>query len=179
MAKKPAATQMTREEIDAFLDSQRTVLFVTIRRDGSPVAHPVWFTRLGENIYVNTRSDSLKSRNVARDPRVCATVEAGETYFELRGVRIEGRCQRVDDPDEIARVEAAQAEKDRRIGSGMGETPEWFPESRSRRLGRGERVLLRIPIERVYAWDFSKLRGHYAGSGSPRRVDAIKGRMES
>jgi PPOX class probable F420-dependent enzyme len=168
MGEKPAAMQMTPEEIDAFLDSQRTLLFVTIRRDGSPVAHPLWFTRLGRNLYVNTRSDSLKIRNVARDPRVCAVVEAGETYFDLRGVRIEGRCQRVEDPDEIARVAAAQAEKDRRIGSGMGEMPEWFSGSRSRRLGRGERVLLRIPMARVYAWDFSRLRAHYAASGAPR-----------
>jgi hypothetical protein len=92
---------------------------------------------------------------------VCAVVEAGQAYFELRGVRVEGRCERVDDPDEIARVEAAQAEKERRIGSGMGELPGWFAESRGRRLARGERVLLRIPIERVYSWDFSKARKHY------------------
>ena len=169
MAKHPAATQMTPEEIDAFLDSQRTLLFVTTRRDGSPVAHPLWFARLGRSLYVNTRSDSLKYRHVARDPRVCAVVESGETYFDLRGVRIEGRCQRVEDPDEIARVAAAQAEKDRRIGSGRQDVPEWFAESRSRRLGRGERVLLRIPMARVYAWDFSKLRAHYAASGEPRK----------
>jgi PPOX class probable F420-dependent enzyme len=179
MTKKPAATQMTPAEIDAFLDSQRTLVFVTIRHDGSPVAHPVWFTRLGENVYVNTRSDSLKWRNAARDARVCAVVEAGESYFDLRGVRIEGRCQRVDDPGEIARVAAAQVEKEQRIGSGMGETPAWFSESRSRRLGRGERVLLRIPIERVYAWDFSKTRDHYTGSGSSRRADAPDERTES
>jgi hypothetical protein len=168
MAKKGLATQMTPAEIEAFLDAQRTLLFVTIRRDGSPVAHPLWFTKLGENVYVNTRRDSLKFRNVSRDPRVCAVVEAGETYFELRGVRIEARCQRVEDPDEISRVEAAQAEKDRRIESGMGEAPEWLSESRSRRLDRGERVLLRIPIERIYTWDFSKLRAHYARPGLPR-----------
>jgi hypothetical protein len=40
--------------------------------------------------------------------------------------------------------------------------PEWFAGSRARRLDRGERVLLRIPMARVYAWDFSKLRARYA-----------------
>jgi PPOX class probable F420-dependent enzyme len=153
---------MNPGEIDAFLDSQRTLVLVTLRADGSPVAHPLWFARVDDALYVNTRVDSLKFRNAARDPRVCAVVEAGESYFELRGVRVEGRCQRADDPEEVARVQRAQAEKDRRLGSGMDDLPGWFSESRSRRLDRGARVLLRIPMERVYSWDFSKLRDHYA-----------------
>jgi len=162
------STEMTPAEIDEFLESQRTLVLVTLRPDGSPVAHALWFTKLGRSVYVNTRRDSLKYRNVVRDPRVCAVVEAGEAYFELRGVRIEGRCERVEDPEEIARVQAAQAEKEARIGSGMGELPEWFSKSRARRLERGERVMLRLPLERVYSWDFSRVRAHYAGDPGPR-----------
>ena len=159
---------MTPAEIDAFLDTQRTLVLVTLRPDGSPVAHPLWFAKLGDALYVNTRRESLKNRNVSGDARVCAVVEAGDSYFELRGVRVEGRCEPVEDPEEIARVQAAQAEKDRRIGSGMGEMPEWFSESRERRLDRGNRVLLRIPMERVYSWDFSKVRRHYARASDDR-----------
>ena len=156
------ATEMTPAEIDAFLQSQRTLVLVTLRPDGSPVAHPMWFAKLGDALYVDTRQESLKHRNASRDARVCAVVEAGETYFELRGVRIEGRCQAVKDPGEIARVRAAQAAKDERLGSGLAGMPAWFAESRQRRAGRGDRVLLRIPMERVFSWDFSKARGHYA-----------------
>lgn len=152
---------MTPEEIDAFLESERTLILVTLRGDGSPVAHPMWFAKLGNALYLNTRRQSLKNRNVSGDARVCAVVEAGETYFELRGVRVEGRCEEVTDAREIARAQAAQAAKDARIGSGMRETPEWFSGSRERRLARGSRVILRIPIERVHSWDFSKLRSHY------------------
>jgi len=159
---------MTPAEIDAFLDTQRTLVLVTLRPDGSPVAHPLWFAKLADALYVNTRRESLKNRNVSGDARVCAVVEAGDSYFELRGVRVEGRCEPVEDPEEIARVQAAQAEKDRRIGSGMGEMPEWFSESRERRLDRGNRVLLRIPMERVYSWDFSKVRRHYARASDDR-----------
>jgi PPOX class probable F420-dependent enzyme len=157
-----AASGMSREEIDAFLAGERTLVLVTLRRDGSPVAHPMWFTRLGDALYVDTRAESLKLRNLARDPRACAVVESGESYFELRGVRVEGRCERVDDPEEIARVHAARAEKDARIGSGLAELPGWFVGNRRERLGRGERVVLRIAMERVFAWDFSKVRAHYA-----------------
>jgi PPOX class probable F420-dependent enzyme len=161
-ARGASLTAMEPDEIEAFLQSQRTLVLVTLRADGSPVAHPLWFTKLGDALYVNTREDSLKRRNVARDARVCAVVEAGESYFELRGVRIEGRCTPVVDPEEIARVEQAEAEKSARIGSGLGELPEWFAPSRARRRERGDRVLLRIAMERVFSWDFAKARRHYA-----------------
>lgn len=163
------ATEMTPAEIGDFLDSQRTLVLVTLRPDGSPVAHPMWFTKLGDALYVDTKRSSLKSRNLARDGRACAVVEAGESYFELRGVRVEGRCQEVKDPEEIARARAARAEKDARIGSGLGELPAWFGGSREQRLQRGDRILLRIPMQRVYSWDFSKVRGHYA-RGSKNRA---------
>ena len=162
--KGAAGTRMSPAEIESFLETQRTLVLVTLRPDGSPVAHPLWFTKLGHAVYVNTRRDSLKLRNLTGDARVCAVVEAGESYFELRGVRIEGRCTRVEDPEEIARVQAAQADKEKRIGSGLGEMPEWFSKSRARRLDRGDRLMLRIPMDRVFSWDFSKLRSHYAAT---------------
>ena len=156
-----AVTQMTPDEIDAFLESERTLVLVTLRPDGSPVAHAMWFAKLEKALYVNTQKKSLKNRNVSHDARACAVVESGESYFELRGVRVEGRSEEVTDDDEIARAQAAQAAKDERIGSGMRELPEWFSSSRERRLGKGDRVVLRIPMERVHSWDFSKLREHY------------------
>lgn len=156
------STEMTPAEIQDFLDSQRTLVLVTLRPDGSPVAHPMWFVRVGAAVHVNTRRDSLKAANLSNDPRACAVIEAGESYFELRGVRIEGRSEIVSDSQEVAAVERAQGEKDRRIGSGLGELPQWFSSSRSERVARGDRVLLRLPMERVYSWDFSKVREHYA-----------------
>lgn len=160
------STTMSPAEIAAFLDSQRTLVLVTLRADGSPVAHPLWFARVGNDLYVDTRRDSPKARNCARDNRVCAVVEAGESYFELRGVRVEGRCERVDDPEEIERVHAAEAEKSARIGSALEGLPEWFEPSRRKRLGEGSRVLLRISMDRVVSWDFSKARRHYSKADS-------------
>ena len=40
---------MTPEEIDRFLDSQRSLVLVTLRPDGTPVAHPMWFVREGKS----------------------------------------------------------------------------------------------------------------------------------
>ena len=158
---------MTPEEIDRFLDGQRTLVLVTLRPDGTPVAHHMWFIREGRNVYINTKADSLKYKNILRDQRVCAVVEAGERYFELKGVRIEGHCTPVEDTDEIARVQTAQAKKDAQIGSGLEEMPSWFSGSRRQRVDRGDRVILRIPMDRAYSWDFSKVQEHYESHRSP------------
>ena len=155
------ATSMSTDEVDAYLASQRTITLTTLRPDGSPVAHPLWFVKLGESVYFDTRANSLKHKNILDHPRVCAVVESGESYFELRGVRIEGACQPVSDADEILRAQSALEEKDLALGSGMAEMPDWFSKSRSERRSRGDRVMLRISIERVYSWDFSKTRSHY------------------
>ena len=155
------ATSMTPAEVDEYLASQRTITVTTLRPDGSPVAHPLWFVKLGESVYFDTRANSLKHKNILSDPRVCAVVESGERYFELRGVRIEGSCRLVLDSEEIDRVQAALEEKDLNLGSGMAEMPDWFSKSRNQRRSRGERVVLQIPMERLYSWDFSKARKHY------------------
>jgi len=155
------ATRMSTAEVNEYLARQRTMTVTTLRPDGSPVAHPLWFVKLEESVYFDTRANSLKHKNILNDPRVCAVVESGESYFELRGVRIEGACQPVSDNEEILRVQTALGEKDLALGSGMAEMPDWFSESRRQRQSRGDRVILRIPMERVYSWDFSTVRKHY------------------
>jgi general stress protein 26 len=155
------ATRLSPAEVDEYLASQRTIIVTTLRRDGSPVAHPLWFVKIGNSIYFDTQAGSLKHKNILGDPRVCAVVESGESYFELRGVRIEGACEPVSDSEEIDRVQTALAEKDQALGSGMAEMPDWFSKSRNQRRSRGDRVMLRLPMDRVYSWDFSKARKHY------------------
>lgn len=154
-------TEMTTIEITSFLNQQRTLIVASTRKEGSPVMHAVWFVYLDNAVYINIQRSSFKFKNILRDPRVCALVEDGESYFELRGISIEGRACEVTDDAEITRVEQAMADKDKRIGSGMEEMPAHFRDSRKQRLGRGDRVLVRIPMEKFRSWDFGKSRSHY------------------
>ena len=156
------ATSLTPEEVHEFLQNQRTLIVTTIKKDGAPISHAMWFTYLDDAIYFDTQSASLKARNIERDNRVCCLVEAGEKYFDLRGVIVQGHCVPVTDPVEIERVEAAKEEKNARIGSGLEEMPEWFSESRSKRRDRGARVLFKVPMEKVGSWNFGQVREHYA-----------------
>lgn len=158
------ATLMTPEEVNDFLDSQRTLTLVTLKKDGAPVAHAMWFTRLGNAIHFNTQTSSLKYKNILLDSRVCLHIEAGESYLQLKGVMIQGHCVKVEDPEELAQVRAAREKKDARIGSGLEEMPSWFGGSRTQRVESGKRINLKVPMEKVYSWDFSKIRAHYTKS---------------
>jgi len=153
--------QMTPSALSDFMESQRTLILASVRGDGAPVATAMWFCRVGEVLYCNTAAESAKVRQIRADDRICAVVESGDDYFSLRGVRVEGRCRVVVDPDEIARAEDARQAKARRIGSGLEDLPAWFSENRDRRRVEGRRVWLRIEPERVHSWDFSQLRDHY------------------
>jgi len=155
------ATSMSSDEVREFLKSQRTLILSTLKRDGAPVAHALWFTYLDDAVYIDIQSESFKARNIRRDPRVCCLVEAGESYFDLRGVMIQGRCVTVDDPEEAERVDAARAEKNARIGSGTEDLPSWFGDSRRSRRSRGARSLLKVPLEKVTTWNFGQSRDHY------------------
>jgi PPOX class probable F420-dependent enzyme len=156
------ATAMAPGEAREFLRTQRTLILSTLKPDGAPVSHALWFTYLDDAVYFDTQAESFKARNIGRDARVCCLVEAGETYFELRGVMIQGRCEPVDDPDEVQRVEAAAAEKNARIGRGLEGLPGWFGESRRGRRDRGARVLFKVPLAKVTTWNFEQARDHFA-----------------
>jgi PPOX class probable F420-dependent enzyme len=160
-------TGMTPQEIVEFLENQRTAILATTRKSGSPVMHAVWFVYLDHAIYINVQRSSFKFSNIRRDPRVCALVEDGESYFDLRGVSVEGEAVEVTDDTEILRVQDAQDAKHRRIGSGTESMPDYFEKSRAERLQRGDRVLVRIPMTQVRSWDFGKARAHYNQRGKP------------
>ena len=153
---------MTPAEVREFLETQRTLILSTLKRDGAPVSHALWFTYLDGAIYFDTQSASFKARNIRRDPRVSCLVEAGETYFDLRGVMVQGRCVPVEDAEEIRRVETAAAEKDARIGSGIAALPSWFADNRQRRRTAGSRMLFKVPLDKVTTWNFGRARDHYA-----------------
>jgi nitroimidazol reductase NimA-like FMN-containing flavoprotein (pyridoxamine 5'-phosphate oxidase superfamily) len=133
----------------------------TTRKSGSPVMHAVWFVYLDNAIYINVQRDSFKMKNILRDNRVCALVEDGESYFELRGVMVEGEAAEVTDDEEILRVQDAQDLKHQRIGSGTENMPSYFTKSREERLKRGDRALVKIPMTKVRSWDFGKAKSHY------------------
>jgi PPOX class probable F420-dependent enzyme len=82
-------------EVSDFIDSQTTVHFSTLMKDGSPQVSPVGLGRDGDYICVNTAEGTLKARNVRRDPRVALSIHAPDpasglhSFMLLRGRVVE------------------------------------------------------------------------------------------
>ncbi len=148
---------MSAGERDAFLGEQRTCRLATLG-PGGPHVSPVWFVWDGGALWVYSLTRSQRWTDLQRDPRVAAVADAGEHYFELRGVEIEG--------------EAAVVGPVPRTGDADPETPELDgPEllmgakyHDGTMIHDGRHAWLRITPQKITSWDFRKL------ATLPRRV---------
>src|SRR5437764_9139348 len=99
--------RLTDTEAWDVLARAHTGIFVSLRRDGVPVALPVWFVALDQHIYVTTPARTKKLVRVRHDPRVAFLVESGERWAELSAVHLTGTARVVTDTDMVERVAAA------------------------------------------------------------------------
>ena len=93
-----ASRPMTDEEWRAFLvEAPRPAVLGTVRTDGRPHTAPVWIDLDGTAIVFNTGADTVKGRNLARDPRCSLVVQDDRPPFSM--VIVEGTVELVDDLD--------------------------------------------------------------------------------
>ena len=91
---------MTRKEIRKFLlHGTRTGKLATVRKDGRPHVVPIWFDLDGEAIVFTTDGESVKARNMKRDPRVCICVDDETPPFAF--VQVEGIASFSEDLKEM------------------------------------------------------------------------------
>ncbi|MFF9392321.1 PPOX class F420-dependent oxidoreductase [Streptomyces griseoluteus] len=96
------AHKMTDEEWRAFVShGTRTGKLATVRADGSPHIAPIWFLLDGDDLVFNTGEETVKGRNLARDPRVALCVDDERPPFSF--VVLNGQARLSEDLDEIRR----------------------------------------------------------------------------
>jgi PPOX class probable F420-dependent enzyme len=132
---------MTSEQIRSFISQgTRTAKEATVMNDGQPHVMPVWFVLDGEQIVFTTGANTLKGRNLQRDPRIALVVEDDEPPFAF--VHVRGRVTIYEDLEELLRFATA-------IGS------RYMGEARAEEFGRRNAVpgelLVRVTPERVIA----------------------------
>jgi len=92
--------------VAADLDSAKYVSFVTYKKDGSPVATPVWVVPFQGGYAFTTEPDSFKIKRLRNDARATLTV------CNARGKIVEGAVVHIgaavvldeDDAEEVARL---------------------------------------------------------------------------
>jgi len=81
--------KMTDEVRRDFLqDGKRTAVLATTRADGRPHAAPVWFVLHGDDVLFITGEDTVKGKDLLRDPRVSIVVDDETPPYSF--VMIEG-----------------------------------------------------------------------------------------
>ncbi|MBR7620571.1 pyridoxamine 5'-phosphate oxidase family protein [Phenylobacterium sp. 20VBR1] len=94
-----------RPDIIAVLEAGKDLTLATLRPDGSPQATTVSYASQGLDIYFGCGSQSQKARNLARDPRVSATIDLPyRDWAEIRGLSLGGRATEITDPEALARA---------------------------------------------------------------------------
>ena len=67
--------ELSRPEIERFLEERHTVIVATLRRDGRPHLTTTWYRWDGDAFWLSTNRDRAKYRNLHRDPRVTLLVD--------------------------------------------------------------------------------------------------------
>ena len=101
------SVRLSDDDAWAVVSAAHTGIFTSLRRDGMPIALPLWFVALDRRIYVSGPATAKRVARVRRDPRVSFLVESGTRWAELRAVHFTGRARVVTEPDVLGRVAAA------------------------------------------------------------------------
>ena len=146
-----AQIRMSDEEVASFLQQSRTATIATIGPSGFPHLVAMWYGLVEGKVYFETKLKSQKVVNLRRDPKVSCSVEAGQSYDQLRGVAIEGTAEVIDDTSSDEYWAAAVSVFERYQGPYTEETRPLVE------VMMHKRIVIRIDPARVRSWDHRKL----------------------
>lgn len=145
--------RFTPDEAWEFVERAHTGILTTLRRDGFPVALPVWFVVLDRTVCFTTPPGGKKVARVRRDPRAAFLVESGEAWTELAAVHLTGRVSVVTDERTTARVGELFDAK-----YAAYRLPDERMPAAARAVYRDRLTLQLVPDERILSWDNSRIR---------------------
>ena len=114
-------------------------MLATVRADGLPHVAPVWFVLDGDTIVFNTGENTVKGKNLRRDPRVSLCVDDSTPPFAY--VRVEGTVELSAEP------QALLSWATRIGGRYMGEA---LAETYGKRNGVPGELLVRVTPTRIH-----------------------------
>jgi nitroimidazol reductase NimA-like FMN-containing flavoprotein (pyridoxamine 5'-phosphate oxidase superfamily) len=156
MAAAKPSPRMTPEECWAYVTDAHTGILTTLRRDGVPIALPLWFACLDRRIYLQTRGRKLE--RLRHDPRASFLVEGGEAWAELKAVHLVGRAEIVDLDDDLSARFRAEIDRKYQAFRSQAEMPKETASYYATAL-TGVVRFTPDPDERILNWDNAKLVG--------------------
>ena len=144
--------RMTVDECWEFVTDAHTGILTTLRRDGSPIALPMWFACVDRVIFLQTRGRKLQ--RIAHDSRASLLVESGEHWADLKAVHVSGTAEIVDLDAEISA--RFRAEIDRKYAPFRSQAA--MPKDTAEYYAAAITGVVRLtPSGRLLNWDNAKL----------------------
>ena len=144
---------MSADEAMARVAGTHTGIVTSLRRDGVPIATPMWFCVVDGAVHFRTPAGSKKAARLRHDPRISFLVEGGERWAQLWAVHLAGRAVLVDDDAVIRRVDDALGTK-----YSSFRTPRTDMADDTRAHYERPFVVVRIDAEdRIVSWDNARL----------------------
>ncbi len=154
MAKRRDKIRLTPEEMEIFIEGQKSLQVATINQDGTPHLSTLWFAVVDGEFVFETYTKSQKIKNLERDNRIALLLEDGVEYDKLRGVAINGRAELHTDPAVVHRL--ALEVMDRNNPDINREMLSKAAESMALK-----RTAVVVKAAKVISWDHTKLGGTY------------------
>ena len=145
--------RLNEDEIWEFVEAGHTGILTTLRRDGMPIALPVWYTVIERIVYVGGPPRTKKFARLRNDSRVSFLVESGKAWADLKAVQLNGNASFVEDEALRARIAASLEEK-----YSAFRTPQAaLPEKVSKTYAAQRSVIAIATDARVLSWDNARI----------------------
>ncbi|MEZ0052989.1 hypothetical protein ABIA30_004014 [Mycobacterium sp. MAA66] len=142
---------MTSEEVDSFLDRERTCRGATISASGRLHVAPLWFVWDGDNLWLYSIVKSQRWTDITHNPQIAIVVDAGTEYLELQGVEIHGQAAVIGEVPRTSTTDPELEHPERLFALKYMGTDQFFADRRH--------AWLRVVPDKVTSWDFTKLTG--------------------
>lgn len=140
--------RLSESEAWEVLEAAHTGIFTSLRRDGMPIALPVWFVALDRTICLAAPSRTKKVARLKNDDRASFLVESGERWAELVAVHLTGHVEVVTDEALMARIDQALEDKYLPFRTARTAMPD------ATQAHYAGRTFLRLnPDDRIISWD--------------------------
>jgi PPOX class probable F420-dependent enzyme len=144
--------RLTSDEAWEAVGAAHTGILTTLRRDGMPIALPVWFVVDDRTVAMMTPAGTKKIARVRHDPRASFLVESGERWVELHAVHLTGRVEIVEDATSVSRIESAVNDKYAAFRPPVANLPA------ATQAYYASQVFLRfVPDGRILTWDNARI----------------------
>lgn len=148
----PPKPRMTPDEVQEYLRDGHTGILTTLRRDGVPIAMPLWYAYLDGGVYAQTRGRKLQ--RIRHDPRGSFLVETGQRWADLKAVHLTGTCEIVDLDGDLSKRFGAEIDRKYSAFRSRSSMPKETAEFYAKALNG---VVRFTPDERILNWDNTKL----------------------